>query len=71
MRAGGEEERREEKAGLRQQQDIAAVIAIGNVAGGEGEQEKGRDLHQADVAQHQGGMGDQIEIPGNGHRQHL
>jgi hypothetical protein len=50
---------------------LFALIAVGGVTGGEGEQGHGQELPKADEAEVEGAMGEGVDLPADGHRAHL
>ena len=56
---------------LSEHHDGAAIVAVGDVACEKGEQEKGRHLDEAHIAQDKRGMGLGVKIPAYGDREHL
>ena len=50
---------------------FAAVVAIGNVAGNEKEQNAGKELREADEAKVQRALGDFVNLPADGDRLHF
>ncbi len=51
--------------------DLAAVEAVGNVAGGQDEEQAGQKEHEAGVAEVDGFVGDGVDLPGDGERLRL
>src|ERR1700751_1472571 len=70
---GGEEQqpaaRRE--AGVAKEDEFAAIVAIGDVAGNEEEQDAGKELGEADEAEVQRSFGDFIDLPAYRDRLHF
>ena len=46
--------------------DAAAVVAVGGVAGGEHAEDAGKEEGEAGEAEFEGGVGDLVDLPGNG-----
>ena len=72
------EKRKDSQAGgagrgeqLHRHHDASAVESVGDMAGGEGQENDGRGGHKADPAEGHGVLGALIQIPGDGHFENL
>jgi hypothetical protein len=61
----------DERHYLGEDQGAAAVVAVSHVSGEQREKKERRDLHEANISEHQSGARLRVEIPANGKRQHL
>jgi len=57
--------------GLTDSRHLAPIIAVGHMPGVQHEQHAGNEFHQADQAQVQHVAGQLIEVPADGHSEHL